>query len=177
MSSNRVDASHDVTYPATSDARGSARIHHKRRPYYLGPHDSPLSYVMFGLWKQHLQETGEPPSTKQIRPLAEQLLAQNKVNAPVATGRQPKTVNILAAACVCLTIITGIAIFSSDATPKVDEVVLSESEADVIRTIRARSSVSERIVAGPYDSIAAMTQKLMDEGIADGARHVAGKDF
>ncbi len=74
---NRTDKVHEIQYPTSADARGSTRVNHLRRPYYLGPFESPQSYVMFGLWKHRLIETGQAPETKDLRPLVEQLLSQS----------------------------------------------------------------------------------------------------
>lgn len=67
MNEDIIEKAHGVKYPSSGDSRGSTRVHHLRRPYYLGPFESPQSYIMFGLWKHHLLETGVAPETKKIR--------------------------------------------------------------------------------------------------------------
>jgi hypothetical protein len=67
--------------------------------------------------------------------------------------------------------------FSSGSQPRVDDVVLSDSEAEVIRAVRKRIDVTQRTETGPYDSVATLTKQLIAEGISDGAKHVAGSNF
>lgn len=178
MSFNRNDVPHEYTYPASADARGSTRVNHKRRPYYLGPHESPVSYIMFGLWKHRLQETGEPPATKEIRALAEEILATGGVTSSLPSSSRLRPWRVLCAlAAAVLLLGLGSIFFSSGSQPKVDDVVLSDSEAEVIRTIRKRIDVTQRTEVGPYDSVAALTEQLIAEGISDGAKHVAGSNF
>ncbi len=120
---SRTDKSHDITYPATADARGSTRINHQRRPYYLGPFESPQSYIMFGLWKHRLMETGEPPETKDLRPLVDRLLGEEPATSETFSTaiRKLTSLNFLAAcACLSVAIMTTANIFLSLAPAKVD---------------------------------------------------------
>ncbi len=178
MNSNRVDVSHEYTYPTHPDARGSTRINHKRRPYYLGPHESPLSYVMFGLWKHRLQETGEPPSTKEIRALADEIL----VGGRVASVR-PSTSKIRASSVVCalagvlLLVVLSNIFFSRGSVPKVDDVVLSDSEADIVRAFRQRRFIDEGAQAAAFSDVAITMQQLLSEGSDGGPKHIAGSNF
>jgi len=178
MSSKRVDVSHEYTYPTSPDARGSTRVNHKRRPYYLGPHESPLSYIMFGLWKHGLQEAGEPPSTKEIRALAEEILASGGVTSGLHRSTKIRVSRVAYALVgLILVVVLGGVFFSSGSVPRVDDVVLSDSEAEVVRAIRKRNDVAMQAEIGPYDSVAGLTEQLIAEGISNGAKHVAGSNF
>ncbi len=178
MSYNKIDSSHEFTYPTSPDARGSTRVNHRRRPYYLGPHDSPLSYVMFGLWKHRLQETGEPPSTKEIRALAEELLSRGTIASTQSPHFWTKPSTILSAiGGVVLCALLVFMIPSSSNPPQVDEFVLSESEADVIRTLRTRSSLDARLESERPDPVAAKLRHLLAEGSESGAKHIASSSF
>lgn len=178
MSSNRVDVSHEYTYPTSPDARGSTRVNHKRRPYYLGPHESPLSYIMLGLWKHGLQEAGEPPSTKEIRALAEEILA----SGGVASGLHRSTkirVSSVAYALVglLLVVVLGGVFFSSGSVPRVDDVVLSDSEAEVVRAFRQRLTIDEEVKSATHSDVAITIKQLLAEGSDGGAKHIAGSNF
>lgn len=130
----RSDESHNVSYPQTPDSRGTARIYHLRKPYYLGNHDSPLSYVMFGIWKHHLTTEGKVPPTAQIREQAESIFEANH-----AQSKQWQRAWIMGLALTLATVIGGLAgakIRSTQDSNHVDGIALSANELSFIRKIR-----------------------------------------
>lgn len=153
----RSDESHNVSYPQTPDSRGTARIYHLRKPYYLGNHDSPLSYVMFGIWKHHLTTEGKVPPTAQIREQAESLFEANH-----AQSKQWQRAWIMGLALTLATLIGGMAgakIRSTQDSNRVDGIALSENELSYIRKVRAGTKAqAEAFQAG---------QKRVPELIAD----------
>lgn len=174
----RTDKAHTISYPTTADKRGSTRVNHRRRPYYLGPYDSPASYVMFGLWKHHLMETGEAPSPKELRPIVHSLLSQQPL-----PRQSPNRWKWLAASGLTSAVILAVAILfaakilSSDSFRTDDEIVLTETEAAIIRGYRAQSLGLWQNANDRSGSIAALTVEFMEEGTADGLRHISGKNF
>ena len=79
--SQRTDNSHlheanQVAYPSEGDARGSARIRYGGKNYYLGPHGSPKSYVLYGTWRHIWFETGTPPTTRDVRQAVDRFLSR-----------------------------------------------------------------------------------------------------
>lgn len=130
----RSDDSHNISYPSTPDSRGTARIYHLRKPYYLGNHDSPLSYVMFGLWKHHLTTEGKVPPTAQIREQADALL-----NANQAQSKQWHRNWIMGLALTLAMLIGGLAganFRSTQDSTHVDGIALSANEVAFIRNVR-----------------------------------------
>lgn len=130
----RADESHNVSYPQTADTRGTARIYHMRKPYYLGSHDSPLSYVMFGLWKHRLMTSGEAPPTASLREQAEAFLA---VTPP--RRKRMLAIGLMAFSLSFTTLIGSMIGYSFRSTPAptdVDGIALSPREKDFIRGVR-----------------------------------------
>jgi hypothetical protein len=167
---SRTDKSHDITYPATADARGSTRINHQRRPYYLGPFESPQSYIMFGLWKHRLMETGEPPETKDLRPLVDRLLGEEPATSETFSTaiRKLTSLNFLAAcACLSVAIMTTANIFLSLAPAKVDGDVLTAEETEFIRGRRSYDSEIARLQSGTVPVEAKLTARLLEMGAQD----------
>lgn len=131
----RNDDSHNVSYPQTPDSRGTARIYYHRKPYYLGNHDSPLSYVMFGIWKQHLQNDGKIPPTSQIREQAESVLGPQ--TAKPKQWHQYWIMGLgLTLACLVGGLV-GAGINSTVESSRVDGITLSANEVTYIRKVRA----------------------------------------
>ena len=130
----RGDEPHNVSYPTTPDTRGTARVYHLRKPYYLGHHDSPLSYVMFGLWKHHLTTKGSVPSTAEIREQAEHLLY---IKPPVIRKHASKlTMGLLMTLALLIGSLVGANFRSSSKSTNVDGIPLSANELDFIRQFR-----------------------------------------
>lgn len=160
----RIDKPLRVNYPSAPDARGSARVNYLRRPYYLGPHDSPLSYVMFGLWKQRLEETGEPPTSKEIRPLAEEILSARDTVPRVSLWRTAAVVSLVVLLCTSVTALVNFR--STEIPPVVDGMELSEREFDFVRGMRLAED--RRVAAKPevtrMVSVADELFRQFDEG-------------
>ncbi|MFO0942852.1 MAG: hypothetical protein U0930_19110, partial [Pirellulales bacterium] len=131
----RSDNSHNVSYPHTPDSRGTARIYYLRKPYYLGNHDSPLSYVMFGIWKHYLTSEGKVPPTAQIREQAEALL-----NADQADSKQWHRNWIMGLALTLAMLVGGMVganFRSTQDSSHVDGIALTENELSFVRNYRA----------------------------------------
>lgn len=130
----RADDSHNISYPTSADSRGSARIYHLRKPYYLGNHDSPLSYVMFGIWKHHLNECGIPPATADIRERAESVLGV------LPNHRSVWSKNWLMGLAVTLALVIGVVaganFRSTPNSANVDGIALSANDMEIIRRLR-----------------------------------------
>lgn len=177
--SQRVDRPHEVSYPPSADKRGSTRVNYRRRPFYLGPYDSATSYVMFGLWKHRLLETGEPPSTKELRPIVQSLLAGQPLPEPVDRRKYWPLAGAIAVCGVLVSsaIFFAAQILSSARTPRVDDLVLTEVEAEIIRGYRAQNSDLWQRATDRDGSIAVLTVDFMEEGSENGLRHISGKNF
>jgi hypothetical protein len=135
----RKDEAHTLAYPTTPDSRGSVRIYHQRKAHYLGQHGSPLSYVMFGLWKQGLIEHGEPPASTVIRDQAEKLLRQTVSHRKVLIKRSLVVASITLA---CLMgAILGSTFSSTSRAIVVDGIPLSANENEIIRGIRQQKNL------------------------------------
>lgn len=130
----RSDDSHNVSYPQTPDSRGTARIYYLRKPYYLGNHDSPLSYVMFGIWKHYLTTEGKVPPTAQIREQADALL-----NAEQTDSKQWHRNWIMGLALTLAMLIGGMVganFRSTQDSSHVDGIALTENEVSFVRRVR-----------------------------------------
>jgi hypothetical protein len=146
----RTDESHNISYPQSPDTRGTARIYHLRKPYYLGNHDSPLSYVMFGLWKHHLMEQGGAPPTAQIRERAEAFLG-------IVPTRRRRILSVgLMAFGLTLTTLIGALVGASFRSTRdsgfVDGIVLSENEMAFIRGVRKTTTKAATLIADANDN-------------------------
>ncbi len=132
----RTDQSHDISYPKSPDARGTARVYHLRAPYYMGPHESPISHIVFGLWKHRLIETGKAPSTREVRAQAETILT-----GEIHRKRPRYPIWLMglffASACVVSGLVGG-KISSTTRPPIVDGIPLSANESEFIRGLRVR---------------------------------------
>lgn len=162
MKETRLDRSHSVSYPSSPDKRGSARVNLMRRNYYLGPHESPLSYVMFGIWKNQIQLTGSAPSTAEIRPLAEQLLSDG-ANAV----KRARRVRLLAGATgllACAALIVGLNFRSTLGPPAVDGLVLTQDEMEFVRGIRRSDEAYAKASVGKVARVVSIAKSLMEEG-------------
>ncbi len=161
---SRTDKPHEVRYPTAADARGSTRINHLRRPYYLGPFESPQSYIMFGLWKQRLLETGEAPETKDLRPIVERLVSQPSTFAAVTSHRSFIPAVVFGSLCLSFAMIASAIIFSTIRPPEVDNLHLTADETEFIRGMRTSKSAQQASYdAFPASSVAEDTLKLMEE--------------
>jgi hypothetical protein len=151
----RTDDSHNVSYPQSPDTRGSARIYHLRKPYYLGSHDSPLSYVMFGIWKHYLTTQGTPPATATIREQAESVLGVQP------EAKKPWKQRLIMGAALTLTLVIGAlagANFrSTQDSNHVDGIALSANEIGYIRSVReADASWAAKMANRTHDPETAM---------------------
>ena len=137
----RTDDSHNVSYPQSPDTRGSARIYHLRKPYYLGSHDSPLSYVMFGIWKHYLTTQGTPPATATIREQAESVLSVQ------LDAKKPWKQRLIMGAALTLTLaigaLAGANFRSTQDSNHVDGIALSERDVAMIRHLRTTRERNE----------------------------------
>lgn len=161
----RTDPAHDISYPNLPDARGSARVYHNRTPYYMGPHDSPLSHLVFGLWKHNLSKTGVAPSTKEIRSQVESLLKGE------AIGQKPSRPKWLMAFFLSLVCVLGGwagSKFSSTLdSPLVDGIPLSANETEFIRGRRVEAEQFENQnallpLSRQVEMTAALNQRSVD---------------
>lgn len=133
----RSDTSHNISYPRSPDTRGSARIYHHRKPYYLGSHDSPLSYIMFGLWKHHLVEYGKALPAPAIREQAEAFLG-----IVPSSKRRLMSVGLMAFSLTLTWLVGawfGATFRSTSSVGHVDGMAISTSEAEFIRGVRKHS--------------------------------------
>ena len=176
---SRTDQAHDLGYPTSADSRGSARVYHMRRPYYLGPYESPQSYVMFGLWKQRLLETNEPCETKDLRPIVDNILSNS--DKPVDSVRRkviPRVV--LALTCATTLMMIGVAIGrkipSTIAPALVDGINLTQDETQIIRGVRKNDRNLARASQHPARFIQIM-EELKAEGPEHGRWHIEQKDL
>jgi hypothetical protein len=130
----RTDDSHNITYPTTPDTRGTARIYHQRKPYYFGQHDSPLSYVVFGLWKNHLMTHGEAPAIASFRDQAETFLGV----VPSPKKRILKAIVMASTLTLASAIgaLVGASFNSTQAVNQADGKALSAYETEFIRGVR-----------------------------------------
>lgn len=164
-----------VRYPASADARGSTRVNYLRRPYYLGPHDSPQSYIMFGLWKHRLLQSGKPPKSRDLRPLVDELLAKEE-NAP---KRRVIPGYALSAGLAIVSLLIGIGlspmIFSIKNVPVVDGMKLSEEEIAFVRGYRFTNSLALDHPLTDATRVAAKTRTLMDGDSENDLLHTAKK--
>ncbi len=171
----RSDESHDVSYPTTPDGRGSTRLNYRRRPYYFGPHESPTSYLMFGLWKHYLLETGEAPESNTIRPLVEDLLKVKPL--PTPRGKRKVCAVVLLATCglVGLACVVTAKIVSRELPPSVDDLALSEGEINIVRGLRQQSLAKRQAVGFQEGRMISVIEELIEvEGPGnDHARHVS----
>ena len=127
----RTDSAHDIIYPALPDARGTARVYHNRTPYYMGPHESPASHMVFGLWKHKLVKTGVAPSTKELRLQVDSLL-KGEVNVKRPMRSVWPMAFFFASACLFCGWL-GSRISSTQDSPRVDGISLSANETEFIR--------------------------------------------
>lgn len=178
IGTSRTDNPHDISYPPAADKRGSTRINHKRRPYYLGPYDSPASYIMFGLWKHQLLESGEPPSCKDLRPIVQNLLSDQSIAVPVSRrGYWIATISVLLSTVLVFAFIWTIEILSRDSVPHVDNVVLSKTETEIIRGYRAQQLGIGQNAIDLGESIATLMVEFKEEDPINGIRHISEKSF
>ncbi|MCA9131564.1 MAG: hypothetical protein KDA45_00345 [Planctomycetales bacterium] len=191
--STRTDNAHDIRYPSSADARGSTRINYKRRPYYMGPYDSPSSYIMFGLWKHRLLETGEAPTTKELRAIVQHLLhGQSPLPPPgklwslvaswsrFAPSRPWARIALLVLMSTVLltsTFLFGSKILSRDRGPQVDQLELSEVEKSFIRGLRAKNLALRQTADSRNGAIAALTVKFKEEGLEYDAPYKSREGF
>lgn len=167
--SQRLDFAHDLTYPTAPDTRGSTRVNYKRRPYYMGPYESPLSHVMFGLWKHHLQETGEAPSTKEIRPIAEELLQNGAVTLTDKPLQSDRRGYYLAAIGFTLVFFLSLHILFSPSPITVDGIAVSETEVEFIRGVRLQEAKISNLPARTSEVTSTLADELTNEGLKHGA--------
>ncbi|MEZ6137898.1 MAG: hypothetical protein R3C53_23670 [Pirellulaceae bacterium] len=162
--STRADRPHEVQYPTAADARGSSRINIGRRQYYLGPYDSPQSYVMFGLWKQRLLTSGEVPDTKDLRPLVDAFLSAEAPPPPTPRGHKSIPSLLIGAICLSLAIVTAAFIFSTSPTPSVDDQVLTANEIEFVRGIRKVQVVKAKASGEAGAKTARFLEQILGEG-------------
>ena len=125
------------TYPAKPDSNEQARVFYKRKPYYLGKFQSPRSYAMLALFVKHLDETGEPPETKHLKPVVTSVLNHQP-------WKPPRTVNsvwfiavlILGLTANAATMYFGFQHFANHKPTEIDGVVMSEREVERVRASR-----------------------------------------
>ena len=136
----RSDRVQDITYPSTSDAKGSTRLNYMRRPYYFGPFSSPHSYVMFGLWKHMLLRDGEPPQAKDIRPIVDEFLGVTTEDEPLTRTWSIPDFRTIAAVSLLLACVTMGFFLSIPQPGIVDGKVLTEAESELVRGFRSFES-------------------------------------
>jgi hypothetical protein len=167
---NRVDDSHDLSYPTAPDKRGSTRVNYRRRHYYLGPHDSPLSHVMFGMWKHQLLQTGVPPDAKDLRPMAEKLLEESaRTEVVPEASTQNRLGYFLAIAGFTLSFALLLKIWFSDPPARVDGRTLSEIEIQVVQALRMNEEAFRK--KAESQSLPGVIMQLSQTGAQDGALH------
>lgn len=126
-----------VEYPIQSDTRRAARVAFRRKVYHLGPFESPISYVVFGMWKQRLIKTGIAVPTKELRPLAKAALKGELPKPP----RKINSAWFLAVVVVGFLLLAfanyqGYRYFSTYKHPVVDGVPMSARELSAFRRTR-----------------------------------------
>lgn len=148
------------TYPAKPDSNEQARVFYKRKPYYLGKFQSPRSYAMLALFVKHLDETGEPPETKHLKPVVTSVLNHQP-------WKPPRTVNsvwfiavlILGLTANAITMYFGFQHFANHKPTEIDGVVMSEKEMERVRASRkfnqsavmnAEESARREVVIGEF---------------------------
>ncbi len=178
----RTDAAHEsYSYPTSPDTRGSTRVRTTKKHYYFGPHDTPESYVLFGLWKHRLEIDGKAPEAKTLRPLVKELLE----SSPGAEKRYARNMMMKAgglAACLAFVVIATVLStnafwkFSTAETTAVDGIELSEREVVLVQSLRrAESKQIARIQSVEHvEKMAALFANLKKEGPTH-ARHVSAK--
>ncbi len=141
----------------------------------MGPFESPLSHVMFGLWKHHLQETGEAPSTKEIRPIAEELLQKGAVtltDKPLPADRRGY---YLAAVGFALAFFLSLHILFSPSPLTVDGLTVSETEVEFIRGVRLQEAKISDLPANTSDVTSKLADVMKKEGQKDGAVQIPNR--
>lgn len=145
MTNSRIDKAQELRYPKSADPQGAASVDHVR-PHYLGPHESPLSYIVFGLWKHRLSETGEAPEVRELRPVAEELLYGKKViRRRVLAGASTLSALVFA---MWIGMLTGPMFYTPEHAPQIDGQTLSENEKIFLRNHRkAEQEHVERLIS------------------------------
>lgn len=169
----RSDRGYQIHYPNAPDARGSTRVHYLRRPYYLGPHESPQSHVMFGLWKHHLIKNGKPPRSKDLRPIVDALLADESTAYETPRLRRCLPVAASTLGGLFLGFVFAAAIFSTDMPPKVDGRVLTEDELAFVRGLRDYEEAMQNHPLTNAGRVAGLTRKLMEGENEQGLLHTS----
>ena len=154
---SRQDSSHDLRYPDAPDGRGSTRVHHLRRPYYLGPFESAQSYIMFGLWKHYITEEGQPLGSNQLRTMVDELLEKS----PPPEQKKSRLFPAVSVGLLCCSILGAAGILSTRETTKVDGISMSVDERDFIRSVRKLQLSNDK---AKLERIAHRVVKLMEEG-------------
>jgi hypothetical protein len=174
---SRTDRAHELQYPSTADARGSTRVNHLRRPYYFGPHDTPQSYVMFGLWKHLLLTEGEAAETKDLRPLVDEFLGKKPSPAEPESKARFIPSMVLSSVLLCSALLCAVAIFSSNRAPTVDDKVLTATEMDFIRGMRQENAnLQHDLDLIQANDLVALTNKLVSAGAKHGPQKLHGSD-
>ncbi|GAB5402843.1 MAG: hypothetical protein Aurels2KO_10740 [Aureliella sp.] len=153
----------EISYPIQADIRGIARITYNRKSVYLGPFDSPQSYITFGLWKRHLLETGKSAQASSLRPLVDAAMNAEPY-------RPPKPLNtawFILAVFLGLTLIAaanyfGYQYYASVKPTEIDGVPMSEMELNGIRKVRKYAAPDERSPHLPPRPTAAMRSEARE---------------
>ncbi len=160
----RIDPGFELSYPATPDSRGRARVYVKRKSYYFGTHGSPESYALFALWLTDLRRTGSAfvPSTR--RDDALEFVGKAKGEKPVP---RPWIAASIMRSAILITcgMLGSFWIYSSDQVAKVDGIEVSELEAKHVRALRwSREKHASHFSS---DRVFEIVNKISKDGIPD----------
>lgn len=123
-----------IEYPDKADARGTARVRFRNKEYYLGPWKSNYSFIMFAMFREHIERFGEVPEPGHLRPIAQAAL-KNEPFAPPSLLQRHWFVAAVVVCCISISIANycGYRYFSSFKAVMVEGRPLDESDLTAIR--------------------------------------------